>query len=149
MPCSPQAIRHHTLSPVHLHLPSPLAASIWKYAEQEAPKECVGALGGLWHSDLEASAHTFYPLPNLAAHPEREYLADPGFLLRAFRSMQTEGLSLVAFLHSHPNGPAQPSLTDIRLATYPVPYVIADLPHRRLHAYLLPSAEVVDVLIGD
>lgn len=132
---------------MRLKLPAPLAASLWKYAEQQAPRECVGALGGDWQEEIEqvASAHTFYPLPNIAAQPEREYLADPGSFVRALRSMEREKYTLVALFHSHPRGPALPSLTDIRLASYPVPYLIADLSEKTLRAYLLPSAQAVEI----
>ncbi|WP_102127695.1 Mov34/MPN/PAD-1 family protein [Deinococcus planocerae] len=130
-----------------LILPPPLAHALWAHAGREAPRECVGALGG--HArDGEAEAVALYPLPNIASEPERTYLADPGHLLRALRAMEAGGLTLVALYHSHPLGPASPSPTDLRLAAYPVPYVIADLTTRTLAAYRLPGGEVVPIRAG-
>lgn len=134
-----------TLTRVPLHLPPPLAAALWAHAAHEEPRECVGALGG-WVQGEHFRARTLYPLANVAAAPEREYLADPGEFLRALRAMEAEDLSLVGLYHSHPRGPASPSASDTRLAAYPVPYLIADLTRRRLSAYLLPSGEPVEVV---
>ncbi|GBF05402.1 Mov34/MPN/PAD-1 protein [Deinococcus aerius] len=126
------------MPPVTLLLPPALVGALWDHAEREAPRECVGALGGrLMASGAEAAA--LYPLANVSSDPERTYLAHPGHLLRALRAMEAAGLTLVGLYHSHPRGPAEPSLTDTRLAAYPVPYVIADLRTRTLHAYRLPE----------
>ncbi|WP_375791563.1 Mov34/MPN/PAD-1 family protein [Deinococcus metallilatus] len=127
---------------VALILPPVLVDALWAHAERDAPRECVGALGG--HLDGEgAEAVALYPLANVSPDPERTYLADPGHLLRALRAMQAGGLTLVALYHSHPRGPAYPSPTDTRLAVYPVPYVIADLGSRTLRAYRLPEGTPV------
>ncbi|EYB69718.1 Mov34/MPN/PAD-1 [Deinococcus phoenicis] len=127
-----------------LILPPVLLDALWAHAERDAPRECVGALGG--HVDVDAGgaeAVALYPLANLSPDPERTYLADPGHLLRALRAMEAGGLTLVALYHSHPRGPAWPSPTDTRLAAYPVPYVIADLRTRTLQAYRLPEGTPV------
>lgn len=131
-----------------LKLPIVLADALWAQARHAAPHECVGALGGVVHAEV-AEARALYPLTNIAADPEREYLADPGQLLRALRAMQREGLNLVALYHSHPRGPASPSLSDTRLAAYPVPYLIADVPGQVLRAYLLPEGTRVPMILGD
>lgn len=130
-----------------LNLPTALADVLWAQARQTAPLECVGALGGLIHDGV-AQVRALYPLANIAADPEREYLADPGQLLRALRAMQREDLSLVALYHSHPRGPAFPSLSDTRLAAYPVPYLIADVRTQVLRAYLLPEGTHVPLYLG-
>lgn len=127
---------------MQLHLPPALRQALWSHAAREAPRECIGALGGVWQGQ-QARALAFYPLPNISPLPETQYLADPGHFLRALRAMQREELELVALYHSHPYGPGRPSLTDTRLAEYPVPYVIADLKSRVLTAYLLPNGEQV------
>jgi len=127
---------------VVLTLPPLLVDALWAHAGRDAPRECVGAIGGHLRG-AGAQAAALYPLPNIAPDPERTYLADPGHLLRALRAMQLGGLTLVALYHSHPRGPAWPSDTDSRLAAYPVPYVIADLPTRLLTAYRLPGGERV------
>ncbi|MEW6421134.1 MAG: M67 family metallopeptidase [Deinococcota bacterium] len=129
-----------------LILPPVLLDALWLHAEGEAPRECVGALGG--HVDGERlEAVALYPLANVSPDPERTYLAHPGHLLRALRAMEAAGLTLVGLYHSHPLGPAEPSVTDTRLAAYPVPYVIADLRTRRVQAYRLPEGTPVAVWV--
>ncbi|MFC4425883.1 M67 family metallopeptidase [Deinococcus navajonensis] len=130
-----------------LHLPAPLLSALWAHARQAAPHECVGALGGQWHGE-SAHASALYPLVNIAADPQREYLADPGELLRALRAMKRGAQELVGLYHSHPVGPAWPSRSDTRLAAYPVPYLIADLRGQRLQAYLLPAGTAVRLHLG-
>jgi proteasome lid subunit RPN8/RPN11 len=137
---------------VSLILPAVLADALWAHATREAPRECVGALGGTGHTaedsgDGQARAQALYPLPNISPIPEREYLADPLHLLRALKAMREGGLALVALYHSHPHGPARPSPTDVQRAAYPVPYVIADLERRVLRAYLLPQGTAVAVQV--
>ncbi|GGI79740.1 Mov34/MPN/PAD-1 family protein [Deinococcus wulumuqiensis] len=129
---------------VFVLLPSVLAAALWTHVRRELPRECVGALGG-WVRGEQVQVRALYPLPNVSPQPEREYLADPGELLRVLRAMQREGLELVALYHSHPHGPAAPSSSDRQLAAYPVPYLIADPRHGHLRAYLLPGGEEVEI----
>ena len=125
-----------------LHLPAALIAALWAHADREAPNECVGVIGGTSQGkSLHATA--LYPLVNIAARPDFEYLADPGRLLRALKAMDADGQHLVALYHSHPSGPAWPSQTDTRLAVYPVPHIIADLRSRTLQAFRLPEGELV------
>lgn len=136
------------MPPVTLILPPVLVGALWAHAEREAPRECVGALGGRV-TDSGEEAVALYPLANVSSDPERTYLAHPGHLLRALRAMEASGFTLVALYHSHPRGPAGPSLTDTRLAAYPVPYVIADLRTRTLRAYRLPEGSPVPLRLED
>ncbi|WP_309570759.1 M67 family metallopeptidase [Deinococcus sp.] len=127
-----------------LHLPAALIAALWAHAHREAPGECVGVIGGTTSTDgLHATA--LYPLPNIAARPNSEYLADPGHLLRALKAMDADGQHLIALYHSHPTGPSWPSPTDARLAVYPVPHLIADLQAHTLQAFRLPDGEPVPI----
>lgn len=127
---------------VRLIVPPALRESLWSHALREAPRECVGALGGRLEG-TDWRAVTCYPLQNISPTPQTQYLAHPGHFLRALKAMHAEGLELVALYHSHPLGPGFPSLTDTRLAEYAVPYLIADLQSRVLSAYLLPGGEGV------
>ncbi len=129
-----------------LMLPRRLLASLWEHVERELPSECVGVLGGR-DVGLGTAVEALYPLRNVARQPERRYLADPAGLLRALRAMERGGLTLAAIYHSHPHGPARPSLTDLALAGYPVPYLIADVPRRELRAFLLPGGRELDILM--
>jgi proteasome lid subunit RPN8/RPN11 len=44
---------------------------------------------------------------------------DPVQQIKAMLAMEAEGLELIAIYHSHPDGPARPSPTDVALAYYP------------------------------
>ncbi|WP_407539239.1 M67 family metallopeptidase [Deinococcus radiomollis] len=118
-----------------LRLPRHLQSALWAHVLRELPAEGVGVLAAEAPGELRA----LYPLSNVAAQPQRQYLADPLQLLRALRAMERDHLTLGAIYHSHPHGPARPSETDLLLAGYRVPYLIADVQGRVLRAYLLPE----------
>ena len=63
-------------------------------------------------------ATRFIPAPN-SLESETAYEIDPGFLASTFRSIRESGEELVAIFHSHPQGPAEPSSTDLKRAYYP------------------------------
>ena len=117
--------------------------AIWTHVLREVPNEGVGVLAV--HKGAPGTVLACYPLSNVAAQPERRYLADPLELLRALRAMQRSGLNLGAIYHSHPRGWARPSPTDLDLARYPVPYLIADVQRHELRAYLLPENTEIEV----
>ena len=134
--------------PTRLHLPTSLRAELWAHAQADAPRECVGVLGGhLVTSGTSGpwAAQVYLPLLNVAGRPNTEYLADPGALIRALRGFRSAGLELVGIVHSHPCGPDQPSATDRAAAAYDVPYLIADLSSGALRAFLLPSGAEVQL----
>ena len=85
------------------------------------------------------------PLPNVHPNPLTGYLAEPLALLRALKELEREGLSLLAIYHSHPQGPAFPSPTDIREARWRGPYVIFGTDGFR--AFLLPEGQEVGVAV--
>ncbi|WP_425147315.1 Mov34/MPN/PAD-1 family protein [Deinococcus sp.] len=130
-----------------LRLPGHLQAALWAHVRRELPAECVGVLGADALETSGAQLRALYPLPNIAADPQHRYLADPASLLRALRAMEREGLTLAAIYHSHPQGRARPSSTDLALAQYRVPYLIADVERRQLRAYLLPATTEIEVVV--
>jgi proteasome lid subunit RPN8/RPN11 len=50
---------------------------------------------------------------------ETAYEIDPAVLASTFRSLRETGEELVAIVHSHPRGPAEPSKRDLERAYYP------------------------------
>ena len=131
--------------PLVLQLPSHLQDSVWAHVLRELPREGVGVLGAEPEGGDTVVLRAVYPLRNIATSPEHRYLADPLQLLRAFRAMREGGHVLGAIYHSHPQGPALPSQTDLKLAEYRVPYLIADVTRREFRAYLLPENIEVEV----
>jgi proteasome lid subunit RPN8/RPN11 len=98
-----------TLTPVQLE-------SIFACAEEAAPAECCGLIGGT----EEGVAKNIYSLRNVAADRSVSYEAAPEDLFTAQRQMRERGEELLAIYHSHPrSADPTPSETDVRLAFYP------------------------------
>jgi proteasome lid subunit RPN8/RPN11 len=97
------------------------------HAQEDAPNECCGYAYGR-DGALEATARADNPRKSPYG-----YELDSKSLLAA-NDLDDEGYE-VAIYHSHPRSPAEPSQTDINLATYPHwTYLIvslADEPHVR------------------
>lgn len=118
-----------------------MEAALWQHVMRALPQEAVGVLGG-----QAGVIQAVYPLPNLAIDPLHSYLADPGALVRVLKAMQADHQDWLAIYHSHPQGPAWPSRTDLERAAYRLPYLIADARRGDLRAFLLPEAQEVGVL---
>ena len=86
------------------------------HAREGLPAEVCGVLGG----DRGATSHarTLYRAENAAADPRTEYRIDPAEQLALMEEVEAAGQEVVGFYHSHPRGPAEPSPTDRRRATW-------------------------------
>ena len=83
-----------------------------------APLEACGLLAG-----NNGRVEMRLGIPNAERSPVR-FRMEPHAQWRAFQRMQAAGLELMGFYHSHPNGPDQPSPTDILEMLYPVAQII-------------------------
>jgi proteasome lid subunit RPN8/RPN11 len=91
------------------------------------PEECCGILLGRRH---DAAATVRRVLPAANARPrdrEHGYEIDPRDLVAAQRLARHEGLDIVGFYHSHPDGVPRPSREDARAAWPEASYVIVSL----------------------
>lgn len=77
------------------------------------PEEACGLIGGLDSHALEV-----FPTTNVLHSPVR-YRVDPREQLEIFQLIDERDWELLAIYHSHPEGPARPSATDIKEAFYP------------------------------
>jgi desampylase len=94
------------------------------HAAAEWPREACGVLGGR-DAGSRRVVEALHPCRNVAAAPEREYLAEPHDQLRAFLAIEEAGLEVVGVYHSHPHGPAGPSALDQARAAFPgLSYVV-------------------------
>jgi proteasome lid subunit RPN8/RPN11 len=86
------------------------------HAREGLPAEVCGVLGG----DCGATSHarTLYRAENAAADTRTEYRIDPAEQLALMEEVEAAGQEVVGFYHSHPRGPAEPSPTDRRRATW-------------------------------
>ncbi len=82
-------------------------------AREEFPNECCGILSGKDGMPLK-----LHPTTNIDASPVR-YTIDPKEMYQIYKEAESQGWDLVAFYHSHTHSEAYPSLTDVRLATWP------------------------------
>lgn len=96
-----------------LRLPPELAETMRRYAAECLPEEACGLLGG-----RDGEARSVILVEN-ALHSPRAFRMDAAQQLAAFRALNEQGLELLAIFHSHPQGPAQPSPTDVEQFAYP------------------------------
>lgn len=85
------------------------------------PNEGVGLLAVEWDREgpvTRVRPRRFYPGTNIRESPVR-YQMDWQELIAALRDIDANGWSLGAIVHSHPRGPAVPSVTDLAEAWYP------------------------------
>jgi proteasome lid subunit RPN8/RPN11 len=96
-----------------LRLPKAVYQAIRAHGEQTYPNECCGALLG--HSTQDGwqiqSAVPAGNTRNDSAH--NRYQIAPIELVKIERDARKQGLGIAGFYHSHPDHPAQWSLTDL------------------------------------
>ncbi len=102
-------------------------------ASAARPHEIVGFLAGNKPGQISA----VIPLENIAVDTRREYFASFESMARAWKHMRTTQLELIAIYHSHPNGPAVPSRTDLEQARWDVPMLIIDALNLEVRAWWL------------
>lgn len=84
--------------------------------ETRRPEEACGLLAGRVDRGA-AQVEVVLPMRN-ALHSPSRYRLDPVEQLQAFERIEAQGLDLIGVYHSHPDGPAGPSPTDVAEAYY-------------------------------
>lgn len=109
-----------------LRLPREAYDAIVDRAREGAPEEVCGVLVGD-HGD-ESAVRRAIPTDNAADAPRTRYEIDPEELYAVIEDAEDDGDAVVGFYHSHPEGPARPSGTDLAQATWTgYSYLIVDL----------------------
>jgi len=128
-----------------IRLPRALLADIEAEAVRLFPDECCGLLIGRREgTDIRVSV--IRPSRNVAADPRRTFEIDPVLHLQAMREARPLGDAVVGHYHSHPDGPAQPSVRDTaRAAELPYAWMIlaATADGVTASAVFLPDADGV------
>jgi proteasome lid subunit RPN8/RPN11 len=101
-----------------LVLPGPLREEMVDHARAEAPQEVVGVIAGE-RGEATSVVERRYPAENAASTPETRYEIAPAEELALLERVESAGLDVVGFYHSHPRGPLAPSETDAELAAWP------------------------------
>jgi len=91
-----------------LHLSSSDWRQLLDWAETAGDHECCGLLRGA--GDIVAAVEL---AQNVAADPTRHFEIDPAALISAGKDVRSGGIPVLGFFHSHPNGVAAPSPTDV------------------------------------
>lgn len=86
-------------------------------ARSGRPAEVCGVLGGTYGPAVSVG-EAARAVPNVAGRPRTRYRLDPEAQLQAMDDLREQGLEVVGFYHSHPEGPADPSPRDAAMATW-------------------------------
>ena len=98
---------------------------ITAHAKVEYPKEACGIIAG-----QRGVGSRVFRMRNADASPI-SYTMEPKEQLQVMKQMRVEGLEMLAIYHSHTATPADPSPTDVKLATYPeASYVLVSLKNQ-------------------
>ncbi|MGI9252811.1 MAG: M67 family metallopeptidase [Thermomicrobiales bacterium] len=123
-----------------------MVTEIERHLRAALPNEGCGLLAGNRGDRGALTANRFFPGTNVDASPTR-YTMSPTEVLWAIEQMDFARQQLLAIVHSHPDGPATPSQTDLREFRYPEALmVIADLSGKNPGAMILRAWRVDPLL---
>lgn len=124
-----------------LYLPQRILESVQTHACNAAPDECVGLLFGRGIQVTRSVA-----LANRAGTPRTRFFADPQELFAALSEAEVRGETLLAVYHSHPDGAAFPSETDVAAAHYDAAQLI--VTPTEVRAFRLEGQRVTEVTLN-
>jgi len=128
-----------------LILKRPFIQKILTHTQAQYPLEACGFLSG-----RDGIVVNQYPIHNRLQR-ETEYEMEPTEMLAAFLAMESQNEELVAIYHSHPQGAAYPSPTDIAQAYYPdtVQIIVSLVDRNRplIRAFSIKNGTVTPVTI--
>lgn len=129
-----------------LRLPRAVANLIFDHVRQHPGHEACGLIAARDGIPCRSLA-----IPNIAADTANRYRMDPASLVRRLHELETAQETLYAFYHSHPAGPAFPSMIDIAEATWPdTPYLIVSLGIRgvmEMRAFRLAGGKAEEIAL--
>jgi len=118
---------------------------IVEHAKTCYPAEGCGLIAG---SAASTTGIRFIPMANVADNVA-EFEMDPAELIKVLKELRNAGEQLLAIYHSHPNGPARLSKTDIQRAYYPeAAHLIVSLAERerpRVAGFRIMDGEVLEI----
>jgi proteasome lid subunit RPN8/RPN11 len=128
---------------VSLRLAEAARRAIAGAAEAGYPHEVCGILLG--RLGAEAVAEEAAPCPNINAERSRDrYELDPLTQVKIEKGARERGLDVVGYYHSHPDHPAQASVTDSQLSWPGIYYLIQSVQAGRagdLNAFIRTDQE--------
>jgi len=133
-------------TPTAIEIPQTGYCAMQDAVQSAAPEEACGLLAGGFGASTYR-VRLVIPTTNIL-HSAVRYRIAPQEQLNAFERIEAAGLELVGIYHSHPNGPAHPSATDLAEAYYPdAVYLIwsAENESWECAAFLLQNGQVTPV----
>lgn len=94
-------------------LSTPHREHMYREVLLHAPEEACGIVAG-----TAGRSRMVFPIENVLHSPHR-FRMHPQQQLRVFYRLEDAGWDLLGIYHSHPQGPATPSRTDLAEAAYP------------------------------
>ncbi len=122
-----------------MRLPGAVREAMTAHARFEEPNEACGLLA----ADVEGTVRMVYCLTNTAASPVA-FALDPTEHYRALRHAESLGWHLAGVFHSHPNGPALPSDTDVAQALEPEWVYVIVAPRGEIRGFRITQGEVTE-----
>lgn len=149
---SPEAVSPGQVMPAQradrrvLQLDAASLALIRRHAEEDYPRECCGILAGRLLPDGVRRVAWVRRATNIVEghRAHREYEIDPRDLLRADKDARAQGLDVLGYYHSHPDGRAEPSALDAERAWPSYSYVIVavrDGEAREVRSWVFDEAQ--------
>ncbi|MGA7097987.1 MAG: M67 family metallopeptidase [Acidimicrobiia bacterium] len=127
------------MSSVALYLPDQGRQAILAHATASAPDECCGLLA----LDADGRIRFVYPLTNANPSPVT-FTIDPAEHFGAVKHAESNDWEIGGVFHSHPRGPAHPSMIDVRESPGPEwLYIVTDLVDVR--AFRIVENSVVEL----
>lgn len=142
-----------------IQIPKKIINTMIKHAKAESPNECCGLLAGTGESVKDIYKIQNIPVSDPSALDLKvpsdrrfRYVMDPKEQIGAFKKMRKNGTEMLAIYHSHPESPAYPSATDVRLAFYPdTHYLIISLEKKEapvVRAFLIADEKITEEKIS-
>lgn len=128
-----------------LALPSELRRRIISHCLEGLPNEACGLIA----SDGKGRVVAVYPTANADPSPVT-YTVPPAEHYAALTDADAQGWELSGVFHSHPNGPARPSVIDLASALDPSwIYLVVDLRDQpSIRAWRIRRGEATEVTLG-
>lgn len=131
---------------IELRLTTSQVEEMIAQAAARSPEEACGLVSG-----RDGRAFRLYPVENVR-HSPVAYEMEPLGQIRAMLAIEAEGLELLAIYHSHPDGPARPSATDVANAYYPdsahIIISMADRERPSIRAFMIEEGRVTEIAVA-
>ncbi|MGC2193684.1 MAG: M67 family metallopeptidase [Terriglobales bacterium] len=128
-------------------------AEIRRHGEETYPHECCGVLLGQMDGDVRTVTSTARCGNTRTDSPQNRYNIDPKELVRIQRQARERNEDIIGFYHSHPDHPAQWSMTDLEEAHWMgCSYVITRVAARKAdvtNSFELTGVDEADKAFAD